>query len=269
MASTNQTAHYNLSQYVANDKPTYLVDYNGDMAKIDAGIYSAESKALVNEGAIGNLTDLDTTAKNNLVSAINEVNTNTGTNTSSISTLSTNVGTNTTNIGTMANLVTDDKSSLVNAVNEVKNESDNNKDNIEKFNLTNFQTYNYQNTYVNGASLSNNECNITVASNTDGSIGKMYGFFTVDMSGVSSGTIVNVVINTNFRPTTNINMYGVGFFVVMINGTTSWIYPQGATVNTNGQVTFNLQSVGSNEQVRVILYNSVLFLKDFGDTPNI
>ena len=27
-ASTNKTTHYNLSQYVSSDKPTYLVDYN-------------------------------------------------------------------------------------------------------------------------------------------------------------------------------------------------------------------------------------------------
>lgn len=45
MSSTNKTAHYSLSQYVANDKPTYLSDYNSDMAKIDAAIYAAKSAA--------------------------------------------------------------------------------------------------------------------------------------------------------------------------------------------------------------------------------
>lgn len=45
MSSTNKTAHYSLSQYVANDKPTYLSDYNGDMVKIDAAIYAAKSAA--------------------------------------------------------------------------------------------------------------------------------------------------------------------------------------------------------------------------------
>ena len=42
MSSTNKTTHYNLNQYVANDKPTYLVDYNADMSAIDTGIYSAK-----------------------------------------------------------------------------------------------------------------------------------------------------------------------------------------------------------------------------------
>ena len=38
MSSTNKTVTIELSQYIATDKPTYLVDYNGDMAKIDQAI---------------------------------------------------------------------------------------------------------------------------------------------------------------------------------------------------------------------------------------
>ena len=35
MSSTNKTLTIELSQYISTDKPTYLVDYNGDMLKID------------------------------------------------------------------------------------------------------------------------------------------------------------------------------------------------------------------------------------------
>lgn len=35
MAATNHTENYNLSQFVGTDHPTWLGDYNGDMAKID------------------------------------------------------------------------------------------------------------------------------------------------------------------------------------------------------------------------------------------
>lgn len=38
MSSTNKTVTIELSQYIATDKPTYLVDYNGDMLKIDTAI---------------------------------------------------------------------------------------------------------------------------------------------------------------------------------------------------------------------------------------
>lgn len=36
MTATNHTSNYNLSQFEPTDRPTWLVDYNGDMAKIDA-----------------------------------------------------------------------------------------------------------------------------------------------------------------------------------------------------------------------------------------
>nr|UWD62504.1 MAG: hypothetical protein [Bacteriophage sp.] len=36
MTATNHTANYNLSQFAGTDRPTWLGDYNGDMAKIDA-----------------------------------------------------------------------------------------------------------------------------------------------------------------------------------------------------------------------------------------
>ena len=36
MTATNHTKNYNLSQFAGTDRPTWLGDYNGDMAKIDA-----------------------------------------------------------------------------------------------------------------------------------------------------------------------------------------------------------------------------------------
>lgn len=36
MTATNKTENYQLSQFVGSDRPTWLVDYNNDMARIDA-----------------------------------------------------------------------------------------------------------------------------------------------------------------------------------------------------------------------------------------
>ena len=36
MTATNKTENYELSQFVGSDRPTWLGDYNSDMAKIDA-----------------------------------------------------------------------------------------------------------------------------------------------------------------------------------------------------------------------------------------
>lgn len=45
MSFTNKTAHYDLPQYVADDKPTYLNDFNGAMSDIDSAIYAAKNAA--------------------------------------------------------------------------------------------------------------------------------------------------------------------------------------------------------------------------------
>ena len=45
MGSTNKTAHYELPQFVANDKPSWLGDVNEAMEAIDTGIYGAKASA--------------------------------------------------------------------------------------------------------------------------------------------------------------------------------------------------------------------------------
>ena len=53
MTATNHTGHYNLSQFVGSDRPTWLGDYNGDMAKIDAQLkQNADDIASATEGGL-------------------------------------------------------------------------------------------------------------------------------------------------------------------------------------------------------------------------
>lgn len=53
MAATNHTENYNLSQFVGTDRPTWLGDYNGDMAKIDAQLkQNADDIASATAGGI-------------------------------------------------------------------------------------------------------------------------------------------------------------------------------------------------------------------------
>ena len=74
---------------------------------LEQKIAAEEARA---KGVEGRLSSLTTDAKNNLVSAINEVDTHTDT--------------NTTNIGTLSSLTTDAKDNLVSAINEVDLHSD-------------------------------------------------------------------------------------------------------------------------------------------------
>lgn len=69
MTATNHTENYNLSQFAGTDRPTWLGDYNGDMAKIDAqlkqnadDIASASGGRLTTVAHTADLTGNGTTA---------------------------------------------------------------------------------------------------------------------------------------------------------------------------------------------------------------
>lgn len=62
---TNHTTNYELSQFIATDKPTFLGDYNGDMLKIDTAIAGVNNKAT----AADSKADLATTAANSAAEA--------------------------------------------------------------------------------------------------------------------------------------------------------------------------------------------------------
>ncbi len=115
MASTNKTINYNLSQYVANDKPTYLVDYNSDMNKIDTQMKANSDLAGL---AKSEADDLSSRVDGQDV-IIGTLNTTVGQHTSDISTLNADVSAVDTKVGDLTNLNTTDKTDIVNAVNEV------------------------------------------------------------------------------------------------------------------------------------------------------
>lgn len=60
MTATNHTNNYNLSQFVGTDRPTWLGDYNGDMAKIDAQL--KQNADDIASAAAGGLTSVSHTA---------------------------------------------------------------------------------------------------------------------------------------------------------------------------------------------------------------
>ena len=73
MASTNKTKNSNLSQFVQTDKPTFLGDYNSDMNKIDTALETVKDGFTNADVKIGDLTQLTTENKLDLVDAINEI----------------------------------------------------------------------------------------------------------------------------------------------------------------------------------------------------
>ena len=109
MGSTNKTAHYELPQFVANDKPSWLGDVNQAMEAIDTGIFGAKSSAdgaqttannavagvqTANTRMDGMQTQLDTVATqaNQTATAVNQHTASIATNSANINTLNSRMG---------------------------------------------------------------------------------------------------------------------------------------------------------------------------------
>lgn len=78
MAHTNETVNYHLSQFVGTDIPNPLVDYNGDMGKIDTAIKNVADSAVSESGRITALetqngSEVLTTTAQTLSGAVNEL----------------------------------------------------------------------------------------------------------------------------------------------------------------------------------------------------
>lgn len=139
MSHTNSTANLSLPQFIGTDKPTWLGDVNGAFSAIDS--YAGTNDAAVSAAASDASSAIAQAAS--AVSTANAANTTAG----NASTAATNaVGTannamslvNQTNlkVGTLADLTTTDKTSIVNAINEVNAAIPANTEEIQSGTLT-------------------------------------------------------------------------------------------------------------------------------------
>ena len=246
MASTNKTTNYELSQFLGTDKPAWLTDYNADMGKIDTAIHTAAStatgadgKADANATAIGTLANLTTDAKTSAVAAINEVDahadsatTTAGQALSSATTAQTNAGLAQTAVANLATKFDLTPASLTVSCPQVTPSA-------------------------TGTSL-------TCAKNSDGSLAKIYG--RVRFSSGYNGDCVITTSDTGLRPETAITFDGCA---IRIGRTSSGsnVFTQSFTLNTNGTVTATIANSTTYTSLDVMFIACVLFIKDFGDTP--
>lgn len=241
MASTNKTTHYDLSQYVGSDKPTYLTDYNNDMSAIDTGIYNAQTKADSAYSSAGIADGKADTALQNAGTALN------------------NANTALTNIGNMANLETTDKTALVNAINELKNI-------INNINLTSFSDIDVNDFVLSGGATLHG-ASIHVAKNSDGSLAKIYGTISLKNVTATNGTLK---FPTTLRPSSDITIDGgmIRYHYNTAGDRVANMSLRTFTIKTNGDIEIPYTwALSSGEEVRFMLINSLIFVKDFGDIP--
>lgn len=257
MSHTNSTTNYNLPQFIGTDKPTWLNDVNGAFSAIDTQMKanadsatSASTSATTANNAIGTLASLQTTAKTDLVTAINEVNTNAG------------VAQNTANgASTTAN-------ATATALNGFE----------QKFNLTDITTHS-PSTQGNV-----NTGEYTLAQNADGSIFKFYGskrymsssvLLRSAISGLSGyyGCPTGLFLNTH--PSEGYIIKGAGMIVQNKNDESAInaFWEDYFAVGTDGQIYIWVSDESGNKTVpngvyRQIQYPPCLYFNaNFGDTP--
>lgn len=238
MSSTNKTTHYELSQFLGTDKPAWLNDYNTDMSKIDAGINSAQSTATSADGK---------------------------------------ATTNTTAIGTLSSLTTTDKTSLVNAVNEVKTDAGtaqgtandamgastaNTTDitNIKKeLNWNTFNSVTFTGTY-NPTSQ-----DVKIAMNESKNQFKLYGRVAYTNNITGSGTYTITTGDTGLRPTEAITIYGTSIKRRDISNSIAELDPYSYTINTDGTITVEIRREANCTYLAINFIACITILKQFGD----
>ena len=235
MSSTNKTTNYELSQFIGTDKPAWLGDYNSDMSKIDAGIHTAQTtatgadgKADSNTTAIGTLASLTTTAKTNLVSAINEVDSNADTAQETANTAVTKANANEQAIGAIATIL----------------------------NINTTLTYTSANATCTNGTLGAGE--LYVSRNADGSLFKLYG--NIIATSTLAGEVVINLPNTGVASTSSYNIVGGGYAFV---GSTQ--RPITIVVGTDGtlQVKITVSSASEQDVFRPVA--CLYFNSDFGN----
>ena len=240
MASTNKTSNYNLSQFIGTDKPAWLQDYNQDMSKIDGqmktnadGIDVVDGKADSNTNNIGNLANLNTQAKTNLVASINEIYTTAGT-------------------------ASGTSEQAANAANAAKDEADA----LTRYlSITNTGSISPS---ISGGTLSTTVNDLYYALNADGTLGKIYGRvrFTVNTSGTITLTLPVPAISA----TEAFTIAGAAYYNNLnTSGVFSIINARDMTINPNGNCVITWSGLASGATVTVWLPPCLYFFTDFGD----
>lgn len=238
MSHTNTTANYNLPQFIGTDKPSWLTDVNGAMTSIDTQMKAnadasttADGKATTANTSIGTLSSLTTSVKNDLVSAINEVDANADT-----------AQTSANNAGTIA----------LNAKNKA--------DGIESF--LDINTFKNLTVSVNRGTVSENT--FKSAHNSDGSLGKVYGYVTIQNTAGTTPVVVTLS-DTGLRPSEAITINSSVLRSVYVEAGFNDFNLVDMTINPNGTVVITSGSSNVVTWMRLSIVPFLIFAKNFGD----
>ena len=266
MAHSNQTANYELSQFIGTDKPTFLGDYNGDMQKIDAAIKGAKDTADGASTTANAASALATSASETATSAASaaasaDANATTALNTANGAT-------------TTANSALSAASSAATAASDATTTANAAATEAQAATAAVALKPSYAETFARMYSMTSDtptvtpETGITVAmnglktaSNVDKSLGKIYGQLNLTFSASTGGYAKVATIAAGFG--TRDAAFNVTGYAMNIGGQAQ-SFSIGLVVETNGDV-----SVWANVTGAATVYMNfppcLLVLQDFGD----
>ena len=244
MSSTNKTTNYDLSQFIGSDKPAWLTDYNQDMAKIDAGIDTAQDtatgadgKAEANTTKIGDLSYLSTSVKTTLVGAINEVDTNADTAQNTADALSSSISSLQTAVTNLTNYIDISNTSDVSSSIQVQN-----------------------------GTIQNSRLSVKVAKNAAGTLGKIYGYARIKPT--STGNIyLKYNADSGLRPAENITINSTVIGGPQQNSNNSSAFTGTGLINIKTDGTFEIKYYAdvADRWYELTIIPCLLFMQNFGD----
>ena len=272
MAHTNHTANYELSQFVANDKPTFLGDYNGDMSKIDAAIKAADNKAGAADTTAESAAALATSASTTATEAATDAATAAATATTALNTAN-NATTTAQNASTAAQSASTTASAAATKADAAKAEAEAataavalkpsyNETFARMFNMTSASvSVSAESGYVVG------ESDIKSAKNTDISLGKIYGSIRLDCAAGGSGVLAKIATISAGLGTRDsaFNINGFSFFARDSASELGISTAMHLTIETNGDVSVYAKIGTGARSVFITLPPCLLVLSDFGD----
>ena len=245
MSYSSSTANYNLPQWAATDKPTYLGDQNTAYGVIDtqmkanADAASAAATAAANAAAaVGTLSSLTTDAKTDAVAAINEVDNHAD---AAQETANTAAGNATDALTGIAALV-------------------------ETFSLNVNTNYNRTQLSISGGTFGGNDTEkiLFLSRSTNGKMFKLYGNFLVSPTTSSTEIVVSIANSGVAATDEDYTIIGTGF--AYMNGDQIMrLQPVSIKVKTNGTLEIHFTALDAGQLHVCRMISCLYFNTDFGD----
>lgn len=270
MSATNQTSNYELPLFIGTDKPSWLGDFNGAMNAIDTAIKgraddisSLQTRMTATETVANSASSNASTALTNANNAQTSANTAQTTadtaNTAAAAAQSTanTALSNATTAQSTADTAGATATSALTTANLATAE-------IDKLNLVNFDTFDNSAMTANYGTVSS-VSSISVATNSDGSIGKIYGRVAIVTPNTTNDVEVTIA-NTRIRPSQQIIITGSTLRNWYINDNINDVAATASIIiSTNGTIKLKANCASGVGRVDINAMACLLFFKDFGD----